>query len=67
MMMQMIKINVLPFTIINSFLKHTEQMTELFSDLPEAIDNTNEIVDKVELVSVTNDLLLPNFPVPTTF
>lgn len=49
------------------FFKSTEQMTELFDDLPEAIDNTNEIVDKVELISVTNDLLLPNFPVPPPF
>ncbi len=49
------------------FFKTTEQMTELFSDIPAAIDNTNEIVDKVELVSVTNDLLLPNFPVPEPF
>ena len=49
------------------FFKTTEQMMETFSDLPEAIDNTNAIVDKVELVSVTNDLLLPNFPVPEPF
>jgi DNA polymerase-3 subunit alpha len=49
------------------FFKSTAQMTELFSDIPEAIDNTNRIVDKVDLVSVTNDLLLPNFPVPAPF
>jgi DNA polymerase-3 subunit alpha len=49
------------------FFKDTAQMTELFSDLPAAIDNTNEIVGKVEMVSVTNDLLLPNFPVPPPF
>lgn len=49
------------------FFKNSQQMTELFSDLPQAIDNTNDIVDKVELVSVTNDLLLPNFPVPPPF
>lgn len=49
------------------FFKTTEQMTDLFSDLPEAIDNTNEIVSKVDLISVTNDLLLPNFPLPEPF
>lgn len=49
------------------FFKNTAQMTELFSDIPAAIDNTNEIVSKVEMVSVTNDLLLPNFPVPPPF
>ncbi|HOZ52555.1 MAG TPA: PHP domain-containing protein, partial [Chitinophagaceae bacterium] len=37
------------------FFKNTEQMTSLFSDIPAAVDNTNEIVDKVELISVTND------------
>ncbi|MBK7762008.1 MAG: DNA polymerase III subunit alpha [Bacteroidetes bacterium] len=49
------------------FFKSTEQMIEVFSDLPEAIDNTNDIVSKVDLVSVTNDLLLPNFPLPAPF
>lgn len=49
------------------YFKTTAQMTALFSDIPEAIDNTNEIVDKVDLISVTNDLLLPNFPVPPQF
>jgi DNA polymerase-3 subunit alpha len=49
------------------FFKNTQQMTDLFADLPDAIDNTNEVVDKIELVSVTNDLLLPNFPVPEPF
>lgn len=49
------------------YFKTTAEMSSLFSDLPEAIDNTNEIVDKVSLVSVTNDLLLPNFPLPAPF
>lgn len=49
------------------YFKTTEEMTRLFDDMPEAIDNTNEIVDKVELISVTNDLLLPNFPLPEPF
>lgn len=30
------------------YFKKTEEMSVLFSDLPEAIDNTNEIVGKVE-------------------
>ncbi|MBK7689905.1 MAG: DNA polymerase III subunit alpha [Bacteroidetes bacterium] len=49
------------------FFKTTAQMTDLFADLPEAIDNTNEIVSKIDLISVTNDLLLPNFPLPEPF
>lgn len=49
------------------FFKSTQEMTDLFADIPAAIDNTNEIVDKVDMISVTNDLLLPNFPVPPPF
>ncbi len=49
------------------YMKTTAEMTELFKDIPQAIDNTNEIVDKVEMVSVTNDLLLPNYEIPSQF
>jgi DNA polymerase III subunit alpha len=42
-------------------------MTEVFKDLEEAIDNTNEIVDKVELLDLKRDILLPHFPVPSNF
>lgn len=49
------------------FFKTTAQMTELFSDMPEAIDNTNEIVSKIEPVQLKRDILLPNFPLPEEF
>ena len=49
------------------YFKTTEEMTKVFHDLPEAIDNTNEIVDKVELLNLTRDILLPNFPVEKQF
>ncbi len=49
------------------YMKTTAEMIETFKDIPQAIDNTNEIVDKVELVSVTNDLLLPNYEIPASF
>lgn len=49
------------------FFKTTEQMTKLFHDLPQAIDNTNEIVDKVETLKLKRDILLPNFPIPDEF
>jgi len=49
------------------FFKTTEQMGKLFSDIPESIDNTNEIVGKVEFIKLTRDILLPNFPVPPQF
>ena len=37
-------------------------MSKVFHDLPEAIDNTNEIVDKVELLNLKRDILLALFP-----
>jgi len=49
------------------YFKTTGEMSKVFSDLPEAIDNTNEIVDKVELLNLTRDILLPNFPVEKKF
>ncbi|MBO9732351.1 MAG: DNA polymerase III subunit alpha [Chitinophaga sp.] len=49
------------------YFKTTEEMSKLFHDLPQAIDNTNEIVDKVQLLDLKRDILLPNFPIPKEF
>ena len=49
------------------FFKNTEEMSKVFHDLPEAIDNTNEIVDKVQLLNLKRDILLPAFPLPKEF
>jgi DNA polymerase-3 subunit alpha len=42
-------------------------MKGVFHDLEEAIDNTNEIVDKVEILDLKRDILLPHFVVPKNF
>jgi DNA polymerase-3 subunit alpha len=49
------------------FLKTTTEMSEVFKDLPQAIDNTNEIVDKIDLLDLKREILLPFFEVPSTF
>jgi DNA polymerase-3 subunit alpha len=49
------------------YFKTTEEMSRVFSELPEALDNTNEIVDKVELLNLTRDVLLPAFPIDKKF
>lgn len=49
------------------FFKSTDQMEKLFSDIPFALDNTNEIVDKVEVLQLKKDILLPAFPLPPAF
>lgn len=49
------------------YFKTTAEMTKLFQDLPQAIDNTNEIVDKCDQLKLKRDILLPNFQVPAAF
>jgi DNA polymerase-3 subunit alpha len=49
------------------YFKTTQEMSDLFKDLPEAIDNTSEVFDKVEHLKLKKDILLPNFPIPTEF
>ncbi len=49
------------------YFKTTQEMTNLFKDIPESIDNTNEIVDKVEVLKLEKDILLPAFPIPPSF
>ena len=39
-------------------------MIDLFPDLPEAIENTQEITDKVEEYELDSDPLMPVFPIP---
>ncbi len=49
------------------YFKTTSEMTQLFHDIPQAIDNTNEIVDKVEHLKLKQDIMLPNFVIPQGF
>ncbi len=49
------------------YLKTGAEMCKIFEDLPQAIDNTNEIVDKVELLDLKREILLPHFVVPANF
>jgi DNA polymerase-3 subunit alpha len=49
------------------YFKTPDEMSKVFHDLPEAIDNTNEIVDKIDLLNLKRDILLPFFQVPPEF
>ncbi len=49
------------------YFKTTEEMQQLFHDVPESLDNTNAIVDKVEVLNLKKDILLPAFPLPKEF
>ncbi|MFY9463930.1 MAG: DNA polymerase III subunit alpha, partial [Sediminibacterium sp.] len=49
------------------YFKTPEEMQKLFHDIPESLDNTNQIVDKVEILNLKKDILLPAFPIPSAF
>ncbi len=49
------------------WIKTQAEMNEIFADLPFALQNTQEIVDKVELYSIDNPPLMPDFPIPEGF
>jgi DNA polymerase-3 subunit alpha len=49
------------------YFKTTGEMKKVFHDLEEAIDNTNEIVGKVDVLDLKRDILLPHFVVPVNF
>lgn len=49
------------------YFKSQEEMNKLFADVPQAVDHTQEILDKVEPLNLAHDVLLPAFPVPKGF
>ncbi len=49
------------------YFKSTAEMGKVFHDIPEALDNTNEIVGKVEALRLKQDIMLPNFEIPKEF
>jgi DNA polymerase-3 subunit alpha len=49
------------------WFKTREEMNEVFADVPEALSNTLEILDKVEIYSIDHDPIMPFFPIPEEF
>ena len=49
------------------WFKTKAEMNEIFSDLPEALDNTCEVLDKVEFYSIDHPPIMPNFAIPKDF
>ena len=49
------------------WFKTQAEMNEVFADIPEALQNTNEILDKVEIYSINHKPILPDFPLPEGF
>ena len=49
------------------WLKTYDEMATVFEDIPEALSNTLDILNKIELYSIDHKPVLPAFPIPTEF
>jgi len=49
------------------YFKSAQEMKNLFKDVPDAISNTEEIVNKIEAYQLARDVLLPAFDIPEQF
>ena len=49
------------------WLKTPEEMAAIFADIPEALENTQEIVDKVEIYDIDHAPIMPKFDIPASF
>ncbi len=49
------------------WFKTRQEMNDIFQDVPEALSNTLEILDKVEIYSINHDPIMPFFPIPESF
>lgn len=49
------------------FFKTTDEMSRLFHDVPESIENTLEIVEKVEVLNLKKDIMLPYYSIPSEY
>ena len=49
------------------WFKTREEMNEVFADIPEALSNTLEVLDKVEIYSIDHGPIMPFFPIPESF
>ena len=49
------------------WLKSPDEMAAIFEDLPEVLENTREITDKIELYDIDSAPIMPVFPIPDDF
>ncbi|MDE7393750.1 MAG: PHP domain-containing protein, partial [Muribaculaceae bacterium] len=49
------------------WMKTTAEMSSLFSDIPEAITNTTEVLEKVEFYDIDHGPIMPFFEIPKEF
>ena len=49
------------------WFKTRAEMAAIFADIPEALENTCEILEKVEVYSIDHAPIMPNFAIPSSF
>ena len=49
------------------WMKSTQEMNDIFADIPEALSNTLEILDKVETYTIDHGPIMPNYEIPKDF
>jgi len=49
------------------WFKTRAEMNEVFADVPEALSNTLDILNKVEIYSIDHNAIMPFFPIPESF
>ena len=49
------------------WFKTREEMNKIFADIPEALDNTIEIIEKCSTYNLESDPIMPFFPIPADF
>ena len=59
--------NRFKFPSTDFYFKTQAEMNQIFSDVPEAIDNTMEIASKVDVLELARDVVLPAYPLPVQF
>ena len=49
------------------YFKSSQEMHDLFSDIPDAIENIEGLIDKIDIYKLSTDVLLPAFDIPNEF
>ncbi|MCL2098316.1 MAG: DNA polymerase III subunit alpha [Bacteroidales bacterium] len=49
------------------YLKTQKEMADIFADIPEALSNTLEIAEKIDVIKIDCEPIMPNFPLPEGF
>jgi len=55
------------FSSSDFYFKTQAEMTNLFKDIPQSVETTMKIYDKVEVLELAREVILPNFPLPDGF